>query len=231
MLGGPAPARSFQLLARMGILSVLMPELGVRHHSRSQDDRLERLLSRLTVLGEIDRGRRSFPTALYFGLLLYDEAILRISSSSQSGSPEALDELLRPFAVRARMSRRDAARMRAMFQGLKRIDPQLSHSKKKRRRRRIPMREFVRREYFSDALMLFRVISQAEERHADVVQLWEERQDEALDEPAPQSDRSRQETPQENGQRAHGRRRRRGARRGSKSGRKVLARGEEKPFP
>ena len=178
MMGGPSPDRAFELLAHYGILDVLLPELEIHPHTDpSADRRLELLSRRLGVLGSIDRGRRSLSTAVYLCLLLYDVAWDRFDTELERGNPNpnnALDDLIRPFAARCRLSRRDTARMRSIFQALRRIDPAWSSGLRKRRRR-TPVRDLISREYFRDTLMVFRVVSEAEERDADLVAQWEER--------------------------------------------------------
>lgn len=190
MLGGPHPERAFTILAHFGIMEVLLPELGIRQH-REDNLRLTRLVGRLQQLGALDRGRRSFPTALYFVVLLYDEAMRRISEAEAEdySAVEALDSLIKPFALRCRLSRRDTARMRAMILALRRIDPSFP-GPRNRRRRRVPMREFVSREYFADALLLFRVICGAENRSFEDLRVWEERRAEMGGDPTfdPESD-------------------------------------------
>ncbi len=174
MLGGANPAKSFEILARLGILWVLFPELSIRPHDES-NPRLTRLLRRLQVLGEIDRGQRSYFTANYFSVLLYDSTIENLHSDPSRIGPEAIDEVLKPFATRYRISRRDLARMRSAFMALRRIDPKLASVKARRKRHRVNLHDFVRREYFLDALLLFRFVSEAENRDHEALKRWEQR--------------------------------------------------------
>jgi poly(A) polymerase len=183
MLGGPAPQRSMEVLVGLGVARVLFPELGLRHGDDG-DPRLPRLLARLAALGELDRGRRSFPTATYLAVLFYDELLERLKESEAPGPgprrppSQALDDFLRPIGMRCRMARRDTARTRAMFLALRRIDPELDVPHGKKRRRRGGLAEFVRREFFDDALVLLRVVCAAEQRDLSIVDEWEHRRDE-----------------------------------------------------
>jgi poly(A) polymerase len=191
MLGGPRPERAVELLARLGVLRVLFPELLLQPRADGDDPRLSRLLARLAALGELDRGRRMMPPPIYLAVLFYDELLKRISGADlPSEGPhhapsQALDDFLRPIGQRFRMARRDTARTRAMFLALRRIDPTLALPEGQRRRRRGGLAEFVRREFFQDALLLLRVVSVAERRDLEPVLEWERREQEILDAPLP----------------------------------------------
>lgn len=193
MLGGPRPERAVELLARLGVLRVLFPELKLQLHAAGDDPRLSRLLARLAALGELDRGRRMMPPAIYLAVLFYDELLKRISGADlptegpHHAPSQALDDFLRPIGQRFRMARRDTARTRAMFLALRRIDPTLAPPDGQRRRRRGGLAEFVRREFFQDALLLLRVVSVAERRDLEPVLEWERREQEMLDAPPPPS--------------------------------------------
>jgi poly(A) polymerase len=208
MLGGPLPGRAIQLLGRLGILWLLVPELNLRPNAEGEDERMQRIVQRLNVLGELDRGLRSFSTPLYYATLLYDEAVRRVAEHDRDSSVP-LEEFLRPFAMRARLSRRDTARLRAMFQALKRIDPQLAPRRTKRRRR-VAMQEFVRRDFFEEALTLFRIVVTAEGRDEQALHHWEERFDERDKHLPAGEDREHEERPRgpDSAPRKHRRRRR-----------------------
>jgi poly(A) polymerase len=191
MLGGPRPERAVELLARLGVLRVLFPELMLQSHAGGDDPRLSRLLARLAALGELDRGRRMMPPAIYLAVLFFDELLKRVagadlpSEGPHHAPSQALDDFLRPIGQRFRMARRDTARTRAMFLALRRIDPTLALPEGQRRRRRGGLAEFVRREFFQDALLLLRVVSVAERRDLAPVLEWERREQEILDAPLP----------------------------------------------
>jgi poly(A) polymerase len=191
MLGGPKPDRAVELLARLGVLRVLFPELSLKSHADGDDPRLSRLLARLAALGELDRGRRMMPPAIYLAVLFYDELLKRIAGADlpaegpHHAPSQALDDFLRPVGQRFRMAKRDTARTRAMFLALRRIDPLLAEPEGHKRRRRGGLTEFVRREFFQDALLLLRVVSVAEKRDLATVLEWERREQEILDTPRP----------------------------------------------
>jgi len=187
VLGGAAPERSFEVLVGLGVMRVLFPEFGLPAHGTDEDPRLKRLLARLAALGAIDRGRRSLPTAIYVAVLFYSEIRERMVAAEASASgrhvppSQAIDDFLHPIAQRCRMAKRDAARVRAMFLALRRIDPELADPRGPRRRRRGGLAEFVRREFFEDALLLMRIVCKAEARDPAPVIEWERRRDELLD--------------------------------------------------
>ncbi len=181
MLGGPHPQKSVELLARLGVLRVLVPELGLRPHGTDDDPRLAALIERLTALAEVDRGRRALPTAMYLAVLFYDELRRRVvgddvtTEGPHHPPSEALDAFLRPIGQRFRMAKRDTARVRAMVLALRRIDPALQGPEARHRRHRGGLGEFVRREFFHDALLLMRIVSVAERRDLGPVLDWEQR--------------------------------------------------------
>jgi poly(A) polymerase len=186
MLGGHAPERSIEVLVGLGVMRVLFPELGLRPHGAEEDPRLKRLLARLAAAGQVDRGRRSLPTAIYVAILFYDELLARLVGSEQPiegphpPPSQSLDEFLRPIGQRCRMAKRDTARVRAMFLALRRIDPALAEPRGRKRRRRGGLGEFVRREFFDDALLLLRIVATAEGRDLAPVLDWERKRDEIL---------------------------------------------------
>jgi poly(A) polymerase len=186
ILSGPSPEKSIEVLVGLGVVHVLFPELGLRPHGGEPDPRLARLLARLAALSVLDRGQRSLPTAIYLGVLFYEELLARLVGSDQPSegphpSPsQALDDFLRPIGVRCRMARRDTARVRALFLALRRVDPVLAEPHGPRRRRRGGLGDFVRREFFEDALLLLRIVSVAEGRDLAPVLEWERRRDELV---------------------------------------------------
>jgi poly(A) polymerase len=181
MLGGPQPQKSVALLARLGVLRVLVPELGLHAHGTDDDPRLARLLDRLAALAEVDRGRRGLPTAMYLAVLFYDELRRRVvgedvpTEGPHHAPSEALDAFLRPIGMRFRMAKRDTARVRAMLLAMRRLDPELAGPEARRRRHRGGIADFVRREFFHDALLLMRIAAVAEKRDLGAVLEWEER--------------------------------------------------------
>ena len=181
MLGGPQPQKSVELLARLGVLRVLLPELGLHPHGTDDDPRLARLLERLAALAEVDRGRRALPTGMYLAVLFYDELRHRVvgedvpTEGPHHPPSEALDAFLRPIGMRFRMAKRDTARVRAMVLALRRLDPELAGPDSRHRRHRGGLAEFVRREFFHDALLLMRIVAVAVHRDLGPVLDWEQR--------------------------------------------------------
>ncbi len=184
ILSGAKPERSIEMLAKLGVVQLLFPELGISPPGDADDARLKRVLARLGALAEIDRGQRSLPTATYLAALFHDELVRRlVGEAADGGRPppsQALDDFLRPIGQRCRMARRDTARVRAMYLALRRIDPEFADPHGRKRRRRGGLAEFVAREFFEDALLLMRIVATAEGRDLAAVLEWERRRDETL---------------------------------------------------
>jgi hypothetical protein len=148
-------------------------------HHADADPRFRRLVARLAAMSAIDRGRRSLPTAIYLAILFWDELLARLNGEAlplhgpHHPPSEALDDFLRPLGQRCRMANRDTARVRAALLALRRLDPRFSDGAGKKRRRRGGMAEFVRREFFADALLLMQITYAAEGLDLAPVAEWE----------------------------------------------------------
>ena len=185
LLHGPHPERAVKMLASYGVLRLLVPELGLLPPSASdEDDRLHRLVDRLRAYAQL-RTEEPQSTAMLLALLFHDEAgnILRHEDGGQALS--SLEDFLRPLATRYRIARRDLAQWRSSLLVYKRIDRE-TFAVRKRRRRRAPLQEIMRRSTFRDALMLYRVVVEAEGRDPKLLLEWEERWREAVDSPTAQ---------------------------------------------
>ncbi|MEW6741654.1 MAG: polynucleotide adenylyltransferase PcnB [Planctomycetota bacterium] len=189
LLSDGASSESFRILFEIGVLDFLLPEVTawIRASGKNaQPERLRQFLRRLAVVDRIDRGRRSLPTALYLAVVFAGPALEALEAEQQrepsagwQDAGNSVDTVIRPFAQRFRLSRFDAGRCRATLVTQKRFSP---GSRGKKRRRRVPLRAFVRRDYFDDAFLLYRILREAEGREAEV-KLWEERIRAALSEP------------------------------------------------
>ncbi len=118
---------------------------------------------------------------MYLAVLFYDELRRRVvgedvpTEGPHHPPSEALDAFLRPIGMRFRMAKRDTARVRAMVLALRRVDPELAGPDARRHRHRGGLAEFVRREFFHDALLLMRIVAVAERRDLGPVLDWEHR--------------------------------------------------------
>ena len=184
ILGGAGPERAVEVLIGLGVFRVLFPEMVFDPRGAAADPRLARLLARLRAMGELDRGRRSMPTAIYLATLFWDELIERLVGSAipteeENHAPnQSMDDFLRPLGQRCRMAKRDTARVRAAMLALRRIDPRYGEAGGKKRRRRGGMAEFVRREFYGDALLLMEITYRADGLDlAPVQELYEKREE------------------------------------------------------
>lgn len=184
ILGGSKPDRSVEVLVGLGVFRVLFPEMPLHSHHGEADPRLARLLGRLRAMAEIDRGRRSLPTFAYVAVLFWDELLERLlgadspTESHHAQPSQSLDDFLRPLGTRCRMAKRDTARARAALLALRRIDPRYSDPSGKKRRRRGGSGDFLRREFFHDALLLMEISYRAEGLDAAPLLEWQQKRDE-----------------------------------------------------
>ncbi len=184
ILGGAAPDRAVEVLVGLGVFRVLFPEMPLRAPHGEPDPRLARLLGRLRAMAAIDRGRRSLPTFAYIAVLFWDELLERLlgadspAESHHAQPSQSLDDFLRPLGTRCRMAKRDTARARAALLALRRIDPRFTDQGGKKRRRRGGSGDFLRREFFHDALLLMEISYQAESLDLAPVLEWQQKRDE-----------------------------------------------------
>ncbi|MBL8843837.1 MAG: hypothetical protein JNL90_20110 [Planctomycetes bacterium] len=184
ILGGSKPDRAVEVLVGLGVFRVLFPEMPLHSHHGEADPRLARLLGRLRAMAEIDRGRRSLPTFAYVAVLFWDELLERLlgadspTESHHAQPSQSLDDFLRPLGTRCRMAKRDTARARAALLALRRIDPRYSDPSGKKRRRRGGSGDFLRREFFHDALLLMEISYRAEGLDPAPLLEWQQKRDE-----------------------------------------------------
>ncbi|MBM4014649.1 MAG: hypothetical protein FJ293_06770 [Planctomycetes bacterium] len=189
ILGGVAPDRAIEVLVGIGVFRVLFPEMPFEAHHADTDPHFRRLIARLRTMSAVDRGRRSLPTAIYLAILFWDELLLRMDGEAAPTEAahhlpiQSLDDFLRPLGQRCRMAKRDTARVRAALLALRRIDPRFSDGGAKKRRRRGGLAEFVRREFFGDALLLMQITYAAEGLDPAPVHEWEAKRHELLGAP------------------------------------------------
>lgn len=207
ILGGVAPDRAIEVLVGLGVFRVLFPEMPFEPHGADQDPRFGRLIARLRAMGEIDRGRRSLPTAIYLAVLFWDELLERLvgsatpTESAHHPPSQSLDDFLRPLGQRCRMAKRDTARIRAALLALRRIDPRFGEAGGKKRRRRGGMAEFVRREFFADALLLMQITYQAEGLDPAPLAEWLDKREEFAGAPRPERSSAERDHSRDSGRR------------------------------
>jgi len=168
--------RSLRLLYKTGLLHILLPEV-----ARALDARVgaREDASFWASLREIDRISASgvrVPSTVLFGTLfilpLHGVVIPAAPGAELPRFPEVdrmMEDLLRPAALRLRISRRDVAGMKQIF----RAQRYLTASQLKGRQKRRAM-GMVSRPWFPEAVMLLRILSAAEGRFARELAFWSE---------------------------------------------------------
>lgn len=150
---GGKSQRSFELLFEYGVMEVILPEISALYGS---DDRCRTLLLELLTKLDAETARGNVPqTGEILALLLLPgmRKLLGWSDSGEATQPrgvqvrDAIDERLRPLAIRLRVSRRDQEHCRQIIMMLFRMVP---HD----RIRRGTLRGIVRRTAYPSALWI-----------------------------------------------------------------------------
>jgi len=170
LLRGGAARRSLELLQATGVLTVLIPEL---HHLLAREgDHVgaERLIQTLDSIDLMVRGGYAPSNALLVCALVAPFVFEQLYDSDGDAQQNrdavaVIEELAAPIVLSMRVSRRDAERARQILLAERRLGPS-------RRRRGRPM-ALVRRDWFTDALMLFELMHpHAEGEVADEIARW-----------------------------------------------------------
>ena len=165
--------RSWQILDRIGALDSILPDLaafldrdppldGWRGHVFDQ------LLDYLEALDDLDHGRRVLSSSTLLTTLLVGP-VLELASTEEAGGDlsRVADQVIRPFAARMSISRRDAFRIKQILVAQARLRGEGGN-----RRRKARPSDFIRREYFKDSLHFFRIESRALQLYDLELQRW-----------------------------------------------------------
>ncbi|MFH0946200.1 MAG: polynucleotide adenylyltransferase PcnB [Planctomycetota bacterium] len=176
MLSCGNACRSWQILDRTGALDSILPDLAefLDRNPRLRGWRenvFDQMLDHLEVLDELDHGRRIVSNPTLLAVMLVGPVLeLAMEEGDQESADlsRVADRVIRPFATRMSLSRREAFRVKQILVAQER----LRHDDGSNRRRKIRPTDFVRRDYFRDALHFFRIESLALNLFAPELQRW-----------------------------------------------------------
>jgi poly(A) polymerase len=216
MLKGGAAARSLRLLAEVGMLPMLLPELqrylpGPSLATAATEDELlasARLSRYLEALDELYRDEISPPNAVLLAAMVAPLIVPAITPDSDDPGPQGarsatgmIEEALQSMSARLRISRRDVERARQVLAVQRRL---LSPRRSRGRPEALASRDF-----FGDALLLLEIGCRATGFGEDVLEWWSELRQGGSPPPEPRDG----EEPPTGGEVRGRRRRRRGGRR------------------
>ena len=177
LLGSGAAAESFRLLHETGLLAHLIPEVSARLASGSSD--VFAYLAELDALVNAGNEAVSRPVQMATLLLplLAREALE--TSPGPAAPGESVESVLRPLALRLRLTRADGARIHQMILAQRRFATP--------RGRRFRAGSFVRRAYFNESFQLWRLHVAATGQDPDSIGRWRQRIAEATGETVAES--------------------------------------------
>lgn len=164
--------QSIRLLYKSGLMQVMLPEIA---------EDLERCFAAgiespmWGYLEELDRRVRSGESIDHVVMLacvflnLFDRPLY--DENSQNGVRDLnllTERLLRPIAIRLHMSRRDVYRLKQILVAQRRLAGFV-----KGKRRRASIGQFMSREYFRAAWLLFKIQGETRGRFLDTIEAWE----------------------------------------------------------
>lgn len=169
MLSGGASRRSFELLAELGIVEFLVPEVAA-YLGRPSDDAFAPLGALLDALDatvgtgtEVDEGVAL--ACIYWPI--YRALLTSLPHPPHASHLRGLAEMLvGPMGVRLRMPRRNIATVLAILEGHVRFEAAT--------RRRATRAGFARQPHFGDLLAFLNLRAQAEGLPPEVVEAWHE---------------------------------------------------------
>jgi len=179
---------SFVLLRKTGLMKVLIPEVSryLDENENRPDGEMsgaQRFWNSLRALDRFTREGRPLSHIAALGALFchfFDRILLHTGPPPEGERPidydigAATEQVLRPLAIRLQMPRRDLYRLKQVIIALRRMVASRTSRKKP------SPSQFVRKEYFPDALQLLRIYSHAVGRYqGDVVQ-WERRYEQIM---------------------------------------------------
>jgi poly(A) polymerase len=156
---------SFRLLHETGLLIHLIPEImPLADHQQGLFWPSLRELDRLVTAGTEQVTRAVAMTVLLGGLV---RPLLVSSSTGGEGLGERVQEIIKPIALRLRMTRAETAKVIQMLIAQRHL--------MRPRGRRFSLAGFVRRGYFPGAYQILRIHAAVTGKEEDVVRKWEER--------------------------------------------------------
>lgn len=171
--------QSVRLLYKTGIMELLLPEVSARLESTIDNGNPSPMWGYLRALDERVRAGQPVSQVVMLACIfldLFDETLYEEGGSGGIRDLHLLTErVLRPIAGRMHMSRRDAYRLKQILVAQRR----LAGLAKPRRGGQKAVHAFMTREYFPEALLLFRIMGETRGRYEDALQHWETRADES----------------------------------------------------
>jgi poly(A) polymerase len=156
---------SFRLLHETGLLLHLIPEImPLADHQQGFFWPKLRELDRMVTAGTEQVTRAVEMAVLLDGLV---RPLLVSSSTGGEDLGERVQEIIKPIAMRLRMTRADTAKVIQMLIAQRQL--------LRPRGRRFSMAGFVRRGYFPGAYQILRIHAAVTGKQEDVIQKWEER--------------------------------------------------------
>ncbi len=167
-----ASREAVQMLFDIGGIPVLLPEFSgveARQDSYFGSDLAGKMLVEglCGAMDGFDRGRRTCPDTLYLAMLLAHivGATLVDTVDRQSDRTAVIEQTLKPITQRMGVSRKDHHRIVQIIHAFPRFD------KRKWRGRPRP-KDFVKRDYFPEALEFYRLVIEALGRERDSAEYW-----------------------------------------------------------
>ncbi len=169
LLTGGASETSFRLLARSGLLSILLPELGVLIEPDGDDSDAEGHRTWLW-LRELDKRREQeeFQGANALAVLLAEMTFGDDEADDDEAfrlSPDT-EERLRSIFTSLSLPRRDAEKIFQIYRAQRRLVGQ--------RGRRFSPKAFLHKHYFRDVFQLFSISVAVTGRHEEALARWEQ---------------------------------------------------------
>ncbi len=170
-----ASRKALRMLLDLGVFRIVFPALQetldreATYYGSSLSGRefLERLAE---TMDKIDRGRRRQSDALFLAIILSHHVGVCLQDTTERGTqihdlPGFVDGIIRPIAAPMGVSRRDINMIKQIFSAYPRFE------RKKWRGRPRP-NEFVRRDYFYESLVFYRLVAQGLEKDPSFHDHW-----------------------------------------------------------
>lgn len=187
LLGGGAAEASFRLLARSGLLEILLPEVAAVVEEQGGPDAPvdgSRFWGWLAGLDEMKAAGPPPTNALLVSGLLAELALVADEDVNEPWRiTSETEDAVREVLIRRGVPRRDTERLFQIYRALRRFAGA--------RGRRFSPRTFVLKNYFPEAFLFFRLATRVTGAAADTLLRWESLAAEAGIEPAPTPGRRR----------------------------------------
>ena len=157
----------FHRLDRFGLLTNWLPELAGPDTVAATARRLE----------EVDRRVRHgdrLATAVSIAALVYDH-LKPFILSDDTTEREGFDQVFIDLMTKLRMARKEREKIRQLLLR-QRVLQEPPQKKGREKKRRFSIKKFILNEHFRHSLVLFEMISMAENRNLDAVRYWYEKQ-------------------------------------------------------